>query len=383
MSVMMFKQYNGKSYSMKEVSNIINLPVGTIKQWEKELSGLLVIPRTKQGARYCTDQELVLLKQIKEMREQFLHKHEIRALLEKQMIPSIEPVISKDITPTVPEVFVSEDQHVLAIEESTPEELTETEDASMDRTLEVYPIHETAVTPLDVQVIHKDERYELSIEVFKHELLSEIKKEIHLQQKELLDEIKNELVSQSIQTVQEVSKSIQRSNDKRQGEVQFLTDTIQQVSEKNAEQFTFLTQTLKETTYGTAEQIDLLTNEMAKSTQVIEQLEALPEELFKISEAKLEKLSKQVTQSTLTAAHQNRQSVEKMNGSVEDVKDRLEEIVNVMTKEQRQIHKAMNEIKVSTAKIHQREEQFQHMVSSLREVAAAKSKKRNWWKFWE
>ena len=74
-----------RAYSINEVSKKINIPTGTIRQWEKDLEGLLIIPRTKQGARYYTENEITLLNKIKEMREQNISKGMIRSLLEKHM----------------------------------------------------------------------------------------------------------------------------------------------------------------------------------------------------------------------------------------------------------------------------------------------------------
>ena len=74
-----------RAYSINEVSKRINTPSGTIRQWEKDLEGLLVIPRTQQGARYYTDNEINILHKIKEMRSQNISKGMIRSLLEKHL----------------------------------------------------------------------------------------------------------------------------------------------------------------------------------------------------------------------------------------------------------------------------------------------------------
>ena len=52
-----------RAYSINEVSKRINTPTGTIRQWEKDLEGLLVIPRTQQGA--ATIQTMKLISSIK------------------------------------------------------------------------------------------------------------------------------------------------------------------------------------------------------------------------------------------------------------------------------------------------------------------------------
>ncbi len=68
--------------------------------------------------------------------------------------------------------------------------------------------------------------FHTAIALFKQDLLYEIKNEILLGKKYLMDEIKNEFSTSSLQTVKELSKSLQRSNDKRKVEVLELSDTI-------------------------------------------------------------------------------------------------------------------------------------------------------------
>ena len=56
-----------KTYNQQEVSKIINVPVKHIKRWEKNYSGVLMIPRTKQGTRVYSEIEISMLKKIKEL----------------------------------------------------------------------------------------------------------------------------------------------------------------------------------------------------------------------------------------------------------------------------------------------------------------------------
>ena len=67
--------------------------------------------------------------------------------------------------------------------------------------------------------------------------MQEFKNELLLSKKELLDDIKNEFSTTSLQTVKELSKSIQRSNDKRKVEVLELSNTIMKASEHTSETF--------------------------------------------------------------------------------------------------------------------------------------------------
>ena len=67
-----------RAYSIKEVSRKINVPAGTIRQWEKDLNGVLAIPRSKQGSRFYTEVEIAILKRIKEMRDKNLRRISLR-----------------------------------------------------------------------------------------------------------------------------------------------------------------------------------------------------------------------------------------------------------------------------------------------------------------
>ena len=47
-----------RAYSIKEVSQKISTPTGTIRQWEKDLNGILVFSAYAAGCRYYTDNEI-------------------------------------------------------------------------------------------------------------------------------------------------------------------------------------------------------------------------------------------------------------------------------------------------------------------------------------
>ncbi len=83
------------AYTLKEVSKIINVSTSTLKQWEKDLSDLLVIPRSKQGARIYSDDEINKLLEIKNWDEKNIGKVEIRKML-LQQLPSLAKSESND-----------------------------------------------------------------------------------------------------------------------------------------------------------------------------------------------------------------------------------------------------------------------------------------------
>jgi DNA-binding transcriptional MerR regulator len=70
-----------KAYTVAEVSKQIDVPAGTIRQWEKSLEGTLTIPRDEKGARYYTDFEIAALRNIKTLRDRGLSFEAIRGVL--------------------------------------------------------------------------------------------------------------------------------------------------------------------------------------------------------------------------------------------------------------------------------------------------------------
>lgn len=88
------------AYSIKEVSEMIDVAVGTLRQWESDFKGVIEIPRDSKGARYYTQFEIETLKHIKAMREKKLSKDVIRDLLEKKNeAGGIETALAPQPTP--------------------------------------------------------------------------------------------------------------------------------------------------------------------------------------------------------------------------------------------------------------------------------------------
>lgn len=83
-----------QAYTVKEVSEIIDVPAGTIRHWEKSLPGILVIQRDEKGARYYTDFEINILKNIKAMRDKGLQFNVIRQVLEQSEPSTTVPIES-------------------------------------------------------------------------------------------------------------------------------------------------------------------------------------------------------------------------------------------------------------------------------------------------
>ncbi|WP_083879384.1 MerR family transcriptional regulator [Robertmurraya massiliosenegalensis] len=298
-----------RAYSIKEVSKKINIPTGTIRQWEKDLNGLLVIPRTKQGARFFTENEINLLKKIKEMREQNVSKDMIRSLLQKHFASSSEtPSETVETGLSVPDV------------DSTEEEL------------------QPQLSEADVYSI---------MDMYKQDIVNEIKQELTYNQQQITENLKSEIASSSLHSIKEISKSIQRANDKRKGELQELSSVIHHVSEQSSESF-----------------------------------ETLSEHVSLSSQDTFEKIAKKMQDASNITSREQNTNWNKVSKTVSESKRDLKRMVGTLEAKQETILNKVSELQQSTEEIRDREEAFQGMLSSYREVAAAKTKRKNWWKWW-
>lgn len=293
-----------RAYTIQDVAKRINTGVGTIRQWEKDLKGLLTIPRSKQGARFYTEKEISMLEKIKDMRAKNLSKEMIRMILEKN----------------------SEESEAAA----GPVETLLPEKAATE--LKTSPT-ETEVTDF--------EKFYSAMELYKKDLLTDIKQVMQTNVQSMMDELKNDIYQGSLDTVQSVSKSIHRSNEKRKEEINRLTDTIINTHELTSE------------TYGT-----------------------LTTSITKASEETIERLSKKITRSSKD--YNNTMSKAAM--TVKEAHKEIQNVSNVFHDEQEHFVETMTQnLKELTFAIRDREDAFQDMVSSFRKAAAGKDKK-SWWK---
>lgn len=73
-----------KAYMIKEVSQKLGVPVGTLRQWEVDFKDIIEVPRDSKGARCYTDFEIEVFSHIKTMRDKKLSKNIIKELLLKK-----------------------------------------------------------------------------------------------------------------------------------------------------------------------------------------------------------------------------------------------------------------------------------------------------------
>lgn len=143
---------------IKEVSEIIAVPVGTLRQWESDFKGVIEIPRDSKGARYYTDFEIETLKHIKTMRDKKLSKDIIKELFEKKGKIDGGSNVSLVTQPLVPQMKQSE----------------------------------------VVQTLHSIKEMMAGFEELKGSLIKELKEEIRQEiRKEVIEEVRKEIASSS------------------------------------------------------------------------------------------------------------------------------------------------------------------------------------------
>ncbi|MBU8878324.1 MerR family transcriptional regulator [Bacillus sp. FJAT-29790] len=219
-----------EAYTINEVSKKINVPSGTIRQWEKDLDGLLVIPRSKNGARYYTDDEISLLETIKQMRDKNLSKEIIRGLLQKHLDIQSEDDSEPFETPLLP-----------------------------------VPSNKSLQTDRNMQEM---EQFLSAMETLKEQLIDHVKAEIRTSiRKEVLDEVKKEISKGSVHTVKSLSDSIYKSNEKTKADIEELSSHIHKASEHTSESFGTLSRRIAKASKGTSEQIRTLTHRIADSSE--------------------------------------------------------------------------------------------------------------------
>ena len=207
------------------------------------------------------------------------------------------------------------------------------------------PTKDFAIPP--AQQEYNLEAFYTAMADFKQDLLLQFKHEFQMSKHELMDEFKNEVSNSTLITVKEISKSIQRSNDKQKANVHEISNMIMKASEHTSETF-----------------------------------ENLSENILKGSEDAYERLSERMEETVQLSDRKNHKAIEKVSTTLNETKTEMANLTQSLEFKQESILESINEIKESQDEIKKREDQFQSMIESFREVAASKrNRNRKWWKF--
>ncbi|WP_042355455.1 MerR family transcriptional regulator [Bacillus rubiinfantis] len=251
-----------RTYTLKEVAKKINVAPGIIRQWEKELSDLLHIPRLKQGARIFTNKEVEDLLFIKEMHLQKLSKEMIRNHLRNRLTSE---VVSN----------TSSEQEMISAGISEVEQV-KYEVVDVDQVV-------THQKNTDTQVI--DPIIE-AVDTFKQHLINEVKEEIcQVVRKEFIEEVKKEISKGALTTVKSISDSIYKSTEKTKAEIQELSETVEKVSEKATDKIRKLEDNVRTISVGTDNKISTLSKQFeATSKELADTIDHTNNELSSLTE---------------------------------------------------------------------------------------------------
>lgn len=242
-----------KAYTMKEVSKKINVPPRTIRQWEKELIGLLEISRSKQGARIYTDFEINLLIELKEMDAQKANKILVREWLQKKLEP--EPK-----TDTVSDTGIKS----LAV---------------VSETVTPVPLNESAIKNAD--------HFFEAMDTYKETFLNEVKSEIRsVVRKEVLEEVKKEISKGTFYTVKSLSDSIYKSTANTKAEIHEIAETLEKTAENTAVSLQYLSNNIANVSMETAEEIFTLSKQLSETTDELSHyVDLTNNEIYSLTEA--------------------------------------------------------------------------------------------------
>jgi DNA-binding transcriptional MerR regulator len=216
-------------------------------------------------------------------------------------------------------------------EEPENSEITEPSASSLPMISESFP----EVTNEEIAIKNTDEFFD-AMDSYKQTFLSEVKDEIRsVLRKEVVEEVKKEISKGTFYTVKSLSDSIYKSSANTKAEIEELSEHLEKTAEQTTERLHYLSKSIANASHETSEEIYTL--------------------------------SKQLSDSTEELAHY-----------VDITNTEILSLSEVIEKDREERVKELDQFRQDVT---QREAAFQDLLTSFRDVAAAKEKK--WWKFWE
>jgi DNA-binding transcriptional MerR regulator len=86
-----------QTLTIQEVSSRLHVTKHTLRFWEKELEGVLVPLRSRGGQRRYTQEHLLLIREIKGLKQRGLRLAEIKMRLNRGHDPKSEPSLEQKI----------------------------------------------------------------------------------------------------------------------------------------------------------------------------------------------------------------------------------------------------------------------------------------------
>ncbi len=310
-----------KAYTLREASKKLTTTPTKLKQWEKDLQGIIVIPRTKTGARIYTEKEITLLHEVKNL---YKEKRKTAEVKETLTMLINRPVKKESLEEKI--IEQNENTALKVLEKNT----NDTDESNYPNTVE--------------------QNFRLllsSLENYKQDFLEEVK-----------GEIRNGIKKEVLETI---TKEIQAGNEET---LHHITNTVSKTQEKTSEQL--------------EEFSDLLHTNTEKTATEYEEIHTKIKKLSQISKAERKTYSKQWT-SNVSSAKEIKSMIENLSKSNEELNKTVEQLnendqyfIETLRLEREQMNK----------EIKQRERNFQELVQTFRHTAVSHEKKRQWWKIW-
>jgi DNA-binding transcriptional MerR regulator len=249
-----------QTFNLKEVSKKINVNKSLIRQWEKDFEEMMVIPRTKQGARIYTESEISILLDVKELHSKKLSKELIREQLKKRLNPGV----SADV-----------------VEQQLQEK-------TMDVTEPNVPIVSEEVTPVvsEKTTLQNADQFFDAMDTYKATFLNEVKNEIRtVLRKEVVEEVRKEISKGTFYTVKSLSDSIYKSSANTKVELEELSENLDKASERTTESLRYLSNSISTASIETSEEIFTLSKQLSESTeQLANYVDSTNAEIFSLTE---------------------------------------------------------------------------------------------------
>ncbi|UTI41254.1 MerR family transcriptional regulator [Niallia sp. RD1] len=311
-----------KAYTIREASKKLTATPTKLKQWEKELQGIIVIPRTKTGARIYTEKEITLLHEVKN-----LYK-------EKRKTAEVKETLTMLINrPKDEEVQKPKKE---ADDEQTSFEVVNKKEIDSAQSIESTP---SPTAEQNFRILLS------SLENYKQDFLEEVKDEIRNGlKKEVLETITKEIKAGSEETIHHITNSVNKTQEKTSEHLEEFSELLHKNTEKTATGY--------------------------------EEIQSKIKKLSQISKAERKTYSKQWT-SNVSSTKEIKSMIEhlsksneELNKTVEQLNENDQYLMETLRLEREQMNK----------EIEQRERNFQELVQTFRHTAASQEKRRQWWR---
>ncbi len=312
-------------YSIYEASQKLTTSPKTLKQWENKFKEILIIPRTKNGARFYTDKELSLLLEVKNLYKEKKNTTEVKKTLSMILQPK-EVKAEKQVEQA--EGIAELETAVNEIQVIEPEEL-------------VKKIDRIAEDGTQLQALMS------SLEAYKQDFLHEVKQEIRNGIKqEVLESITTEIQAGKSETIEKLSTAFSEHQEAAKEDIEQISELVHTSTQKTTEDYTAIKHNIKK--------------------------------LSDLSKAERKTYSKQWTAST-TSTKEIKSMVEHLSKSNSEINKTVEQL----HKNDRILMEALHtEREQMNKEIKDREKSFQELVQSFRQTAVAEPPKKTWWKIW-